>query len=115
VKSQTVCCISFLLPLVPNQLDRANYQARRRLNGAIADLKVLSKSLNNITAWWICIEAALKASEQGDPDLRPGKDRLRVRGLKKSREEIKGDYIQYRDKVGDYVASQRLNGLMIGR
>lgn len=71
----------------------------KRLNLTIIDLGALTEGVNKFVKWWVEMEIYIKDVETKGSGLRPGRDRARVKQVRKIWSDIKRDYLEYKTKV----------------
>ncbi|KIM19415.1 hypothetical protein M408DRAFT_334406, partial [Serendipita vermifera MAFF 305830] len=59
----------------------------------------LADNVDKFADWWSGMETVLKKAEKSASDLRPGKDKLRVKGIQKTWTTIRDDYKQYKVQI----------------
>lgn len=73
--------------------------AMKKLGLAPLDMTKLADNLDRFADWWGGMRGCLGKTETDASALRPGKDKLRVKGIMKAWTGIRDDYKQYKVKV----------------
>ncbi|KIM23327.1 hypothetical protein M408DRAFT_332415 [Serendipita vermifera MAFF 305830] len=91
--------IKLISPLIGGKRDVSLESAIKELNLAALDMAKLADNVDKFADWWSGMETVLKKAEKSASDLRPGKDKLRVKGIQKTWTTIRDDYKQYKVQI----------------
>lgn len=73
------------------------------LNLAASKMGNLAENVDKFAAWWGEMEMVLGEAVINANDLRPGRDKLRVKGMQRTWTRIRDDYTQYKVQVSLHI------------
>lgn len=73
--------------------------AIKALNFPALDIEKLVHNVRGLASWWDVMGEGLRVIQRDSSSVRPGKDKLRVKAIKKRWIDIRDDYEQYKAQV----------------
>lgn len=73
--------------------------AMKELNLVALNVAKLAEDVGKFAGWWVEMETALEKTEKDASGLKPGRDKLRVKAIRKQWTVIRDDYKQYKVQV----------------